>query len=318
MKKKLVVGVDSSNYTTSLAILTLEGELLANLKTPLPVEAGARGLRQSDAVFHHVRQYAPLFDNGAHYIADGTVVAIGVSTTPRRQAGSYMPCFLSGVACAHALSFGTGAPIYEFSHQCGHLMAALWSAGRTDVALAPFGAFHVSGGTTEVLRVSAEDGQGFSADIVGGTRDLHAGQVIDRIGVALGLPFPAGVALEALAEENREKIPKRKLKAENCFVNLSGLENLTLKLRAEGASPSLCAAFVFAELADTLRLMGEQYEALYGRMPMVFAGGVMSNKIIRRALTARFDAVFGEPEFSRDNAVGVAALARRRYLLREN
>ncbi len=314
MKDKIVIGVDTSNYTTSLALLRTDGTLLENLKMPLPVQAGERGLRQSDAVFFHVRQLAPLFASASKILSRGTVVAVGVSATPRRAEGSYMPCFLSGVASAQAVASATGAPLFTFSHQCGHLMAALFSADRMDVAEKPFGAFHVSGGTTELLRVSAEDGYGFDAELVGETKDLNAGQVIDRVGVAMGLSFPAGAELEKLAMENTARVPRRRLRVENCSVNLSGLENLSLRLYHESGSRALCAAFVFGELAETIRTMGEQYEARYGKMPMVFAGGVMSNVLIRRVLEARFEAVFAEPELSRDNAVGVAALALRRYL----
>ena len=155
MKKRVVIGIDTSNYTTSYAIISIDGELVANLKRPLPVKAGERGLRQSDAVFAHVKNLPDLASEAKSYLEDCEIVAIGVSEKPRNIEGSYMPCFLAGVAVAENLAGALGVPLYRFSHQCGHIMAAVFSAGRFDLLEAPFAAYHVSGGTTELLRLLA-------------------------------------------------------------------------------------------------------------------------------------------------------------------
>ena len=155
MKRELFLGIDTSNYTTSAAVLDASGEVLANAKRPLPVEAGARGLRQSEAVFAHIKNLPSLMQEIAPVLEGGSLLAIGVSEAPRRAEGSYMPCFLSGVAAAETAAASAGVPLYRFSHQCGHLAAAILSSGRHDLFERPFGAFHVSGGTTEVLHVSS-------------------------------------------------------------------------------------------------------------------------------------------------------------------
>ena len=243
-KRNIVMGIDTSNYTTSVAVISVDGELIANLKRPLPVKEGERGLRQSEAVFAHTVNIPELMKEARQYIGGHNICAIGVSEKPRNVEGSYMPCFLSGVAVAESMSAALGVPLYRFSHQCGHIMAAVYSSGEFELLNGEFGAFHVSGGTTELVRVRP-DAQAFKAELVGGSADLNAGQVIDRIGVYLGMRFPAGPALEEEALKNTKKIPKKKISSSGTTINLSGLENMAIKLYSETSDPSLTAAFVF-------------------------------------------------------------------------
>ncbi len=309
--KKIIIGIDTSNYTTSVALMYSDGELIANLKIPLSVKEGERGLRQSDAVFLHVKNLPVIMKSVREYLGGRTPDAVGVSTRPRNIDGSYMPCFLAGVSVAESISSTLGIPLYKYSHQCGHIMAAVYSSGRFDLLDGrEFCAFHVSGGTTEFLRVRACDG-GFSSELIGGTADLNAGQVIDRIGVHMGLSFPAGAELERLALLNKEKIPSKKPKVKDFKFNLSGLENMAINLYGETKSSALTAAFVLDYVGKSLALTAEEYEARYGKSAFLFAGGVMSNSIIKNMLKEKFDAAFAEPSFSADNAVGTAALTAR-------
>ncbi len=314
--KKCFVGFDTSNYTTSAAVCSEEGEILANIKRPLPVKAGERGLRQSDAVFAHIKNLPSLSDELAKAMSGIEVIAVGVSARPRDAEGSYMPCFLSGVAASKAFAAASGAPVLEFSHQSGHIMAAAYSSGESERLLSGvFLAFHVSGGTTEALLVKPR-GSSFSAELVGRTLDLNAGQVIDRVGVAMGLDFPCGSALERLAKGFSGKVyrPRTSVSDGNC--NLSGLENMALGLYKETNDKEAVAALVFDFVRRTLTEMCRQLMERYGRMPVLFAGGVMSNTYMRGAMGAEFDACFSAPEFSADNAAGIALLCRREYLSR--
>lgn len=316
MKKNCILGIDTSNYTTSAALVDTDGKLIANVKKLLPVKEGACGLRQSDALFFHTVQLPAILSEVGEYLDGGSPVAVGVSSRPRSVAGSYMPCFLAGVSAARAASVAACIPLYTFSHQCGHLMAALYSAGCEELTKTTFGAFHVSGGTTELLRASF-NGNAFDTEIVGGTRDLNAGQAIDRVGVMLGLPFPCGPALERCAAENKKKLPPRKISAEGTYVNLSGLQNLAEKHYRETGDAPLTAAFTLAFIAESLAAMSRAYIEKFGPSPLLYAGGVMSNVYIKSYLGARFDARFAEPSLSSDNAVGIALLARRAYLGQE-
>lgn len=307
------LGIDTSNYTTSLGIVSGEGEVIANLKAPLTVKSGEVGLRQSDAVFLHTRNFPALFKEAEEYLRGRRILAIGVSGRPRNQDGSYMPCFLSGVAVANALKSTHSVPLYSFSHQCGHITSAVLSSGALHLFDGrEFASLHISGGTTEILRSRYNDFS-FEQTLVGGSSDLNAGQVIDRIGVFLGLSFPAGVHLEQLALTCKGKIPKRKITVNNGYINLSGLENMAKRLYSDTSDKSLVAAFVLDFITRSIIAMVDSYIESFGDTEIVFAGGVMSNKIIRTALDVRYRSHFAEPELSRDNAVGIAYLAYKKY-----
>lgn len=311
--KRIILAIDTSNYTTSVALMYEDGELIANVKRPLSVGDGERGLRQSEAVFSHVKNMPSAMQEIRECLGGRTVSAVGVSEKPRNLEGSYMPCFLSGVAVAEGIASSLGVPLYKFSHQCGHVMAALYSSGSRELIDEGFAAFHVSGGTTELLLVKSSE-RGFDAQLVGGTKDLNAGQVIDRIGVFLGMPFPAGPHLERAALEYKSKIPSKKVSVDGTYANLSGLENMARKLYEDTSDVSLTAAFVFEYVGNAIVKMCENFTEIYGEMPFVFAGGVMCNSIIKDKLSKRFDARFAEPMMSADNAVGIAELTRINFI----
>ena len=317
MSERVILGIDTSNYTTSVAILTIDGRLVANLKRLLPVKPGERGLRQSDAVFAHTVNIPELMREAGGLLSDYEIAAVGVSATPRNEEGSYMPCFLCGIAAAESICAALGVPLYRFSHQCGHIMAAVYSSGESRLLDREFGAFHISGGTTELVRVRPL-GAGFETELLGGTADLNAGQIIDRIGVYLGMKFPAGPALEAEALKNAEKIPRKKISIKDMTINLSGLENMAIKLYRDTENVPLTAAFVFDYIGRAISAMLECYTERYGDSKVVLAGGVMCNSIIKKMLSERFDVCFAEPAMSADNAVGVAALALRAYKSEKN
>ncbi len=312
--KSCFVGIDTSNYTTSAAICDGDGKIVANLKIPLSVKVGERGLRQSDAVFAHIKNLPELMERLSEALNGYTPLAVGVSEKPRDTEGSYMPCFLSGKSAAYAFSAGCGIPLYGFSHQNGHIMAAMYSAERTDLLNAErFLAFHVSGGTTEALLVRP-DGSRFSVELVGATLDINGGQAIDRVGVAMGFSFPCGCELERQAASFNGKIYKHPVCVRDGSCSLSGLESIALRLYSESGDRAAVSAFVFDFLGETLERMCSDIIKKYGRMPVLFAGGVMSNRLMRSRLSRSFDAYFSEPEFSADNAAGTALLCRNEFL----
>lgn len=310
--KRCTIGIDTSNYTTSVGVVDEALSVIANIKIPLPVKEGARGLRQSDAVFEHVRDLPKAFELLKPHLASYTPVAIGVSARPRNQEGSYMPCFLSGVAAAEGIAAVADLPCYSFSHQCGHLMAALLGAGATHLMGAPFGAFHVSGGTTELVQAGFS-GVGFSCRVVGGSADLHAGQVIDRIGVAMGLPFPSGAAMDTLALSYKGRLSRRRPSLDGTYCHLSGLENLALDRYRTSGDEGETAAFVFDYIGASLMGMTEAFRNAYGDLPILYAGGVMSSRYLKNYLAEVQDAHFAPADLSADNAVGIAALTAYRY-----
>ncbi len=313
MKKRCFVGIDTSNYTTSAAVCDADGIITANIKEPLPVKAGQAGLRQSDAVFAHVKNLPSVMDRLKAALEGYEPAAIGCSVTPRDAIGSYMPCFLTGEATAHAFAAAAGVPVLGFSHQDGHIMAAAYSSGALQVLMSgEFCAFHVSGGTTEIVHVTPRIG-GFDIKLLGGTKDLNAGQAIDRAGVAMGLKFPCGPELENLAMANSGKVPKPRISVTGLECNLSGIENLASALFASSGDRSLTAEYVLRFVGATLAELSKNLLAEYPATPVLYAGGVMSNTIIKSMLSGT-GVYFAEPAFSSDNAAGTALLCRAKYL----
>lgn len=300
------LGIDTSNYTTSACLYDAESDKVISKRKLLPVKQGELGLRQSDAVFHHVCQLPQLIKE---LFADctGDITAIGVSIAPRTAEGSYMPCFTAGTGAAEMLAAALNVPMYTFSHQQGHIAAALYSIDRLDLLHERHVAFHVSGGTTEALLVNDYD-DFLSTKLLASTLDLNAGQLIDRVGVMLGLGFPCGKELEKLALMCDEPIKaKATLKGMDCC--LSGGENIARKLIADGRSAEYTARCAIEFIYAAIKAMSDKIRDIYGDLPFVYAGGVMSDSIIRDRLTAESDCLFSKPEFSSDNAAGIAVLA---------
>ena len=318
MSSSLFLGFDTSNYTTSVSVVDGQGAVLLNGKRLLSVKEGDRGLRQSDAVFQHVKNL-PAVETSLRSALDGmdrgSIAAIGVSVSPRDAEGSYMPCFLPGIAAAETAGAVLGIPVFRFSHQAGHIMAALHSAGVDELAEGSFAAFHVSGGTTDVLFVRPDEEHVFSVERIGGTKDINAGQLIDRIGVLMGLRFPAGPEMEKLAAGFHGGLPQIKTTVDGLECNLSGIENRASSLFEETHDPALVSSYVLETVAKTLSGLRDGIRAGFGMIPILYAGGVMSCRRIKEALSDS-NAYFSAPEFSSDNAAGAALLARFRQMKR--
>lgn len=305
------LGIDTSNYTTSAALFDSEANTIIQSKKLLPVKAGELGLRQSDAVFAHVKQLGDMVQNVFDEYRE-EITAIGVSTRPRDIDGSYMPCFLVGEMAANCLGAALKAPVLPFAHQQGHVAAALYSAGRLDLFRERFIAFHLSGGTTEALLVEPSAERIIRCTKIGGSMDLKAGQAVDRVGVMLGLPFPSGKYLEELALKSDRKFKiKPVMKGTECC--LSGVENKCRKMLENGEKPEDIALFCLKSVEAALCGMTDATLSEYGKLPLVYAGGVMSNCIIRNTIENKYGGIFAKPEFSSDNAAGIAVLAAEAY-----
>nr|WP_300167033.1 DNA-binding protein [uncultured Flavonifractor sp.] len=299
------LGIDTSNYTTSAAVF--DGEGGENAGRLLEVRPGELGLRQSDALFQHVKalpsRFAQLKEGGW---LEG-LCAVGASTRPRAIEGSYMPCFLAGESQGRTLASALGIPFFACSHQQGHIAAAAWSAGRLDLLDKPMLAWHLSGGTTELLYVEP-DGVNVKATLLGGTSDISAGQLIDRTGVLLGLEFPAGRAVDQLALEGNDS--KFSVKLDNFTFSLSGMENKVKTMAEQGAEKADIARFALLTVADVVKRATLAALEQYPGLPVLCSGGVASNTLLRQVMEP-LGAVFAQPRFSTDNAMGTAILTWR-------
>lgn len=309
----IFLGVDTSNYTTS--VCAYECGEITSCRRILDVQVGERGLRQSDGVFQHMKNLPELYEELCAKVDASRIAAVGVSTRPRSVDGSYMPVFLAGEGYARVVARTLSVPLYRFSHQDGHIMAGIESCGAYELLDNDFISVHLSGGTTEILR-SAYTGSGFQNEIIGGTKDISAGQFIDRVGVALKMRFPAGVHMEKLADttSDRRSLP---VKTDGAWMNLSGVETKATRMAAELEEKNERAALARGVLFEIRKALTKTIGAAIrqtGLKNVLIAGGVASNQIIREGLQSLpYKVYFASKEFSTDNAMGVAKLAELSY-----
>ena len=300
----IYLGFDTSNYTTSIA--AFDGTVGVNRSRLLDVRPGELGLRQSDAVFAHVKRLPELSASLFQSVTSGHIRAIGVSTRPRAVEGSYMPCFLAGVSVAKSMAEALGVPCYEFSHQQGHIAAALWSAERMDLMKVPHLAWHLSGGTTELLLIEPCE-KNVMAQKIGGTSDISAGQIMDRTGNRLNLSFPSGKVLDEMACSS-PKTDFFRVKTSNLSFSLSGLENKIDQYLRQGHSAEDTASYAVRSVCDVILRTTIDARKQYPGYAVVFSGGVASNSMLRK-ICAPLEPVFAQPAYSTDNALGIAVLA---------
>ncbi len=303
--KKAALAFDTSNYTTSCAAFDgADGENAGRLLDVLP---GRLGLRQSDALFQHVKNLPSVF---SELEQPDEILAVGASTKPRETEDSYMPCFLAGKSQGAVLAHSLDVPFFEFSHQQGHIAAAAWSAGRIELLDRPHLAWHLSGGTTELLHVRP-DGCAVRCEIVGGTTDISAGQLIDRAGGLLGLAFPSGRALDALAQKAQADAFYRP-KVNDLSFSLSGVEHKMKQLMSSGAQAADIAYFTVMSVGRAVEEATKRALEKYGGLPVLFTGGVACNTLLRQVMA---DGFFAAPAHSADNALGVAILTYRAVIV---
>jgi len=312
----VAIGFDTSCYTTSVAAVDAGGRVVASERTLLPVPSGQRGLRQSEAVFAHIRQVPPLARRVREQTSGAAVCAVAASAAPRDARDSYMPVFLVGAGHAQTLASLMDVPCYLVSHQQGHI-----AAGELCNPPMPqrFAALHLSGGTTELLLCEGE-----KLTKLGGSLDLHAGQLIDRVGVKMGLPFPAGPELEKLAAAAgpAKALLPASLERGDLDCHLSGAETQCERWIQRGTHPNAkIAAEVFDLLARTVARMIAAACAQADVSQALAVGGVASSALWRELTRARLAKLnggaelrFGRPEYSGDNAAGVAWLGMKRFL----
>lgn len=308
-----ILAFDTSNYTTSVALLSQHSA--CSLTQLLAVPSSALGLRQQEALFQHVKVLPQLLAQLAPEPDFHALSAVAVATQPRRVEGSYMPCFLAGENVGKSLALALGLPCYSFAHQEGHIAAALWSLGQLDLLQGTFLSWHLSGGTTELLcvRPHAPSPTGFVVEKLGGTSDISAGQLIDRTGQMLGLDFPSGKAMDALALQSRGTLPPYPVKTSNLSCALSGMENKVAQFVAEGHPPQEICGFVFRTLAGVLGKLSDQAQQAHHLgdsppLPLVFSGGVSASLFLRQQLP---QGLFPEGKYATDNALGIGVLGER-------
>jgi N6-L-threonylcarbamoyladenine synthase len=321
MSPAAFIGIDTSCYTTSLAAVDGEGRLLADERRPLPVPTGHKGLSQGSMIFYHLRNLPELLEKFFGRI-EAQVAAVAASVKPRPLPQSYMPVFSVGETLGVALASALRVPFLPATHQEGHIWAGVWASGLATPER--FLAVHLSGGTSEILLVENRGpGEEMNVTLLGGTRDLSAGQLIDRVGVLLGLAFPCGPSLEELARQAPEEGVYIPSSVRGLDFSFSGAETRARRLLEEGAEPAAVARAVERCVAKTLEKVLRRAVDETGTREVLLVGGVAANSYIRERLKQRLShhavgarLYFAPPAFSTDNAVGVAVAARNKILSR--
>lgn len=309
---RIALGIDTSNYKTSVAITDESGNVLYQRSEFLKVEQGKRGLRQSEAFFHHC-QVLPLFiEEAFKQVNPKDIDSIAVSSRPRNVEGSYMPVFLAGIQTGQVLSAALQVPLHRFSHQEGHIEAILSTI--PEMTEEQFILFHLSGGTTECLLCHRRS-RGYDVEIIGGTKDISMGQLLDRAGVHLGYAFPSGKYLDRIALDNPVTIRPSKVRIQDGYFNLSGIETQVKKSinqQGEHIIPG-----VFFELQRVLHQTAKELSEKYDTKTVVMAGGVSASDTLRK-YAATWNShddgcriLFGDRILSGDNAVGISLLGGR-------
>lgn len=315
MNGNLSLGIDTSNYKTSVAILTEKGEILFNSQEFLKIKKGERGLRQSEALFQHVRQLPHIIKKA---LADKEIRekigCVSVSVRPRPIEGSYMPVFTAGESFAETLGAALNVPVYRFSHQEGHIEAVKYYSEFKHVRRMI--CFHFSGGTTEALLVDEPKGK---FEIVGGSKDLAYGQVLDRVGVSMGIDFPCGEALDNMAAQSKVHTNLLSpIKVRDGYVNLSGIETQAQRMLSRcNQSDMVCD--LFFKLSESVKEMTLQLASKYDIDKFLYAGGVSCSRYMRTFLAENLSkdlrTAFGEAKLSSDNAIGIALLGGKNIWL---
>lgn len=306
------MGIDTSAYTTSIAIIDEAHNVIFDSRYLLNVKHGSRGLRQQEAVFQHIKNIPSIVDKLSQKIDLSKIKTVSASVKPRNSKESYMPVFKVAQGQAFVISRILNAEYKEFSHQEGHI-----AAGILDINKPPskrFLAFHISGGTTELLCV-VEDKKSYNISIIGGTRDISAGQLIDRIGVKLGLTFPCGKEMDTLSSNGSIIDKKTPISIDNTWINFSGAETFFYRLIEEDLySINDISNSVLYCIANSLANVVIKAIKFYDIKEVLFIGGVAANTLIREILyeiinlQGHGNIYFPKADFCTDNAVGVAFL----------
>lgn len=308
--KNYILGIDTSAYTTSISIVnSLSGDIVTDLRKVLTVPNGQKGLRQQEAVFQHLQNFKELYDN--ININFDEISAVSVSSRPRSVEGSYMPVFTVGQNYGKIIAKTLNCDYKEYSHQENHIAASLIENENYKKIHNDMLAIHISGGTTEFL-TAAKSTTGYKAEIIGGSKDITFGQLIDRIGTEMGFPFPCGLHMENYIKDSNDilsiKLPKI---SGDTFINLSGMENFYKNLLISGKYNKESVIYsLFKYVSACIVEIINNLKMNHSFKNIIIAGGVSSNNMIRneiiKCLDKKNNIIFPSIENSSDNAVGVA------------
>jgi N6-L-threonylcarbamoyladenine synthase len=278
----LVLGIETSCDETGVALYDSDAGLLSHaLHSQIALHDAYGGVVPEIASRDHIRRLPHLIRQAAA-AADRHLEAL--DAVAYTQGPGLAGALLVGAGLANALAYGLGIPAIGIHHLEGHLLSPLLAA---DPPQFPFVALLVSGGHTQLMRVA---GVG-SYELLGETVDDAAGEAFDKTAKLLGLPYPGGPALSALAEKgdpSRHRFPRPMIASGNLDFSFSGLKTAAVlacreAARDEAGRRDIAASFQEA-VVDVLTAKATAAMAQTGLEALVVAGGVGANRRLREAL----------------------------------
>lgn len=305
----ITLGIESSCDETGIALYKMGTGLLAHaLHTQIAMHSEYGGVVPELASRDHVRRVVPLIRQVLH---DGGVTLKQVDAIAYTQGPGLGGALLVGASVANALGFALDLPTIGVHHLEGHLLSPLLSDPAPEF---PFVALLVSGGHTQLMRV---DGVG-EYQLLGETLDDAAGEAFDKSAKLLGLGYPGGPALAALAIQghpNTYRLPRPMLHSGDFDFSFSGLKTAVLTLiRNSDDSPQTRADIAAAAqqaIIDVLAHKASTALAHTGLSQLVVAGGVGANRQLRERLTHDIEkrggrVFYPDLEFCTDNGAMIA------------
>ena len=310
----LILGIETSCDETGLALYdAAAGRLLAHaVHSQTAMHEAYGGVVPELASRDHVRRLVPL----ARKLFEKTGIrARDLGAVAYTEGPGLAGALLVGASFAHGLAGALGVPAIGIHHLEGHLLSPLLSARAPHF---PYLALLVSGGHTQLMRVQALG----RYELLGETQDDAAGEAFDKTAKLLGLGYPGGPALSALADSGRPgryRLPRPMLDSGDLDFSFSGLKTAVITLlrnEPQASHADLARAFVDA-VVDVLVAKCAAAMARTGLGQLVVAGGVGANRQLRAALDAEgkkrgFDAIYPEPELCTDNGAMIALAAALR------
>ncbi|MCD2257505.1 tRNA (adenosine(37)-N6)-threonylcarbamoyltransferase complex transferase subunit TsaD [Agrilactobacillus fermenti] len=285
---ELILAIESSCDETSVAVVRDGQTILSNIiATQINSHKRFGGVVPEVASRHHVEAILVAAQDALDeaQVTYDDLQAVAVTVGP-----GLVGALLIGISAAKAISFAHSLPLIPVNHMAGHIYAARLVHELTY----PLMALLVSGGHTELVYLRAPG----EFEIIGDTRDDAAGEAYDKIGRVLGVPYPAGKTIDAMAHEGKDTFdfPRAMLQEDNLDFSFSGLKSAFINTvhHAEQKQEALLkndlAASFQASVIDVL--VGKTIKALqqYPVKQLVVAGGVAANQGLREQLAAHLAA----------------------------
>jgi N6-L-threonylcarbamoyladenine synthase len=296
-----ILGIESSCDETSVAILDESGRVLANLiASQIERHQPFGGVVPEIASREHLEHLMPLLRKA---LADSDLTLADLNAIAVTSGPGLIGALLVGVAAAQGLAYGLGIPLVTVNHLEGHIFSPYLRSGDRSIALPPrFLSLVVSGGHSSLYDVHCHGGA--EIRMLNRTRDDAAGEIFDKVGKFIGLPYPGGPHVERIAtngDPSAFAFAVAQFKDDSPDFSFSGLKSTAIRIaRKEGIDArtgedqklrDFCASFqnaIAVQIENRMTRLWESLQDRGGDLPreLGLAGGVAANGLIRSRVAA--------------------------------